>query len=332
MAIDIFNIKPSVISRDLRGKYVLLYGKAKSGKTTAACAFPHALLCAFEKGYNAIGGVMAQDITKWSDFKLVLRQLEKPEAHDLYETIIIDTVSIAWDACEQFVCAQNSVQKITDIPWGGGYSACKKEFEGALRKITQMGYGVVLISHNAVRIEKNAAGEDVEIISPELPKRAAEICNGIVDIIGYIGNEYVDGQVQRWLYTRETPTLFAGSRFKYLPPKIKFGYDELVAAIAEAIEKSEKLDGATVVDKAETTVAEKLDYNAIRAEAEKLWTALVLKDPENPNEDNAKRIMKRIEMVFGKATKLSEITEDQVDLYNLVLLDMRDLAKEQGLV
>lgn len=29
--IDIFNIKPSVISRDLKGKYVLLYGKAKSG-------------------------------------------------------------------------------------------------------------------------------------------------------------------------------------------------------------------------------------------------------------------------------------------------------------
>lgn len=29
MAIDILNIKPTVISRDLRGKYVLLYGKAK---------------------------------------------------------------------------------------------------------------------------------------------------------------------------------------------------------------------------------------------------------------------------------------------------------------
>lgn len=64
MAIDILKIEPSVISRDLRGKYVLLYGKAKSGKTTAATSFPKSLLCAFEKGYNAIGGVMAADITK----------------------------------------------------------------------------------------------------------------------------------------------------------------------------------------------------------------------------------------------------------------------------
>ena len=29
MAIDLLNIQPTVISRDLRGKYVLLYGKPK---------------------------------------------------------------------------------------------------------------------------------------------------------------------------------------------------------------------------------------------------------------------------------------------------------------
>lgn len=66
MGIDILSIQPSVISRDLRGKYVMLYGKAKSGKTTAATQFPNTLLCAFERGYNAIGGVKAVDITKWS--------------------------------------------------------------------------------------------------------------------------------------------------------------------------------------------------------------------------------------------------------------------------
>jgi hypothetical protein len=42
----------------------------------------------------------------------------------------------------------------------------------------------------------------------------------------------------------------------------------------------------------------------------------------------ARRIQKRIEMIFGRTIKLSEITEDQVDLFNLVLLDMRELAAE----
>lgn len=320
MAIDILSLTPTVISRDLKGKYVLLYGKAKSGKTTAAAQFPKALLCAFEKGYNAIGGIRAQDIVKWSDFKMVLRQLEKPEAHAAFETIIIDTISIAWDLCEQYICAQNSVQKISDIEWGGGYVACKKEFESTLRKITQLGYGVVLIAHNSTRIEKTADGSEVEIISPELPKRAAEICNGIVDIIGYIGNEYKDGENHRWLYTRETPTLFAGSRFKYLAPKIKFGYQELVDAISDAIQKSEQLDGAVVVDKQEKVIERTRSFEEISADAKDLWNQLVNIDP-----DNAKKILKKVEIIFGRPVRLSEINEDQCDLYELVVLDMKEM-------
>ena len=320
MGVDIFSLAPTVISRDLKGKYVLLYGKAKSGKTTAASQFPKALLCAFEKGYNAIGGIRAQDITKWADFKMVLRQLEKSEARDVYETVIIDTISIAWELCEQFICAQNSVQKIGDIEWGGGYTACKKEFESCLRKITQLGYGVVLIAHNSTRVEKTADGSEFEIISHELPKRAAEICNGIVDIIGYIGNEYKDGENYRWLYTRETPTLFAGSRFKYLAPKIKFGYKELVDAIGDAIEKAEQLDGAVVVDKQNEKIERKSSFEELSAEAKDLWNTLVGLDA-----DNAKKILKKVEMIFGRPMRLSEINEDQCDLYELVVLDMKEM-------
>ena len=325
MAVDIFNIKPSVISRDLKGKYVLIYGKEKSGKTTAAASFPKALLCAFERGYNGLGGVMAQDINSWSDFKAVLRQLEKPEAKELYSTIVVDTVSIAWDQCEQFICRQNGVQKIGDIPWGGGYSAAKKEFENSLRKITMLGYGVVLIAHNASRIEKNADGSEIEIIYPDLPKRAAEICNGIVDIIGYIGTEWEDGVAKRYLYTRETPTLFAGSRFKYMKAKIPFGYNELVDAITEAIERSEKEDGVKVVDSAAlTSTIEKLDFSEVRAKAAGLWQKLV-GEGDNAKPEVAAEILKKIEMTMGRRMKLSEFTEDQVELLQLVVDEMNDM-------
>lgn len=93
--IDILNIEPTVISRDLKGKYILLYGKPKVGKTTLASNFPNNLLVAFEKGYNAIDGIRAIDINKWADFKQVLRQLEKPEAKEMYDTVTIDTTTIA---------------------------------------------------------------------------------------------------------------------------------------------------------------------------------------------------------------------------------------------
>ena len=325
MALDILNIQPSVISRDLKGKFVCIYSLPKVGKTSMACQFPKNLLLGFEHGWNAIGGVKAIDVTKWADFKLILRQLEKPEAKAMYDTITIDTIGIAWDACEQYICAQNGVQKISDIPWGGGYSACKKEFESCLRKITQLGYGLVIIAHVERRIEKRADDSEVEILGPAIPKRAYEIVNQLVDIIGYIDVTWdEEGNSERWLYTRKTPTVMAGSRFKYLAPKIKFGYQELVDAIAEAIEKSEKIDGAKVVDKQENIIEETLSFNEVRNEAMELWNKLIELDPEN-----SKIILKKVEMVFGRVMKLSEITEDQVDLFNLVVLDMRDLLKEQ---
>ena len=321
MAIDIFNIQPTTISRDLKGKFVCIYSLPKVGKTSMACQFPKNLLLAFEKGYNAIAGVKPIDVTKWSDLKLVLRQLEKPEARLLYDTVTIDTVGIAWEMCEQFVCAQNGVQKIADIPWGGGYSACKKEFESCLRKITQLGYGLVIIAHVDKRTEKRADDSEVEILGPAIPKRAYEIVNQLVDIIGYIDVTWdEEGNSERWLYTRKTPTVMAGSRFKYLAPKIKFGYQELVDAISDAIDQSEKLDGAKVVETSELIMEEALDYKKIRERASALWADLVERD-----EDNAAVILKKVEMIFGRQIKLSEITEDQVDLFNLAVLEMEDM-------
>ena len=40
---------------------------------------PKTLLLAFERGYNALPGVMAQDITSWGEMKQVMRELKKPE-------------------------------------------------------------------------------------------------------------------------------------------------------------------------------------------------------------------------------------------------------------
>lgn len=325
MAIDILNIQPSVIDATLKGKLCLLYGEPKVGKTTLACSFPKNLLLAFEKGYNAIGGVKAVDITKWSDVKLILKQLEKPEARAMYDTISIDTVAIAWTLCEQFICSQEGVQKITDIPWGQGYTRLTQEFESVLRKITMLGYGLILLTHVDTRRE-TIDGNEVEFYAPALNKRCYPICNRIVDLIAYIGTEWnEDGTSERYLYTRKTPRVVAGSRLKYLDPKIKLGYKDLADAFARAIKKSEMYDGATVVEGKVQETPEELDYDALRAEAFKLWTEIV-GTGDNANEEKAHRILKRVEMIFGRPMKLSEITEDQVDLMNLVVLDMREMA------
>ena len=281
---------------------------------------PDALVLAFEIGTNARPGAMIQKIDTWSTFKLVLRQLDKPEAKAKFSTVCMDTVAIAYDLCEQFICAQNGVQKIGDIPYGGGYTALSKEFDSALRKITMMGYGLILTCHL-----KENADDDGKIIGykPDLNNRCLKIVNGLVDIIGVITQTWTEnGESQRWIQTRSTPTIVAGSRYKYLAPRIPFGYNEFLAALGAAIDKEQE-NGAIVTDAAPIDTTEKLDYKTIRAEAFELWKTLIEKDSENAN-----IILKKVEIIFGRPMKLSEITEDQVDLFNLVILDMREMLND----
>ncbi|MBQ2177135.1 MAG: ATP-binding protein [Alphaproteobacteria bacterium] len=317
MGIDLLNLKPSVISKDLREKYLLLAGAPKIGKTEFCSLAPDALILAFEMGTNARPGVLVQPIEKWTDFKLALRQLEKPEAKEKFATICIDTVGIAYDLCEKFICQQAGVQKIGDIPYGGGYSALSKEFETSLRKITMLGYGLIMTCH--LKENTNSDG-DVIGYKPDLNNRCLKIVNGLVDIIGVITQSWNEkGESERWIQTRATPTITAGSRFRYLEPKIRFGYQEFVDALARAIEAEEK-HGAVVVETTEKNTEEKVDFNSLRKEAQELWTELVGKD-----EENAVIILKKIEIIMGRKMKLSEFTEDQADLMALVVAEMREM-------
>ena len=176
MGIDILSLQPNVISRDLRGKYLLLAGAPKIGKTAFCCQSDKALILATEAGTNAQGGAMVQPITKYSDYKLVLRQLEKPEAKEKFSTICIDTVGILYDLCEQFICSQNNVSKLGDVSYGAAYSQLSKEFENGLRKITMMGYGLILTCHL-----KETYDEEGHFIGgkPDLNNRCLKIVNGL---------------------------------------------------------------------------------------------------------------------------------------------------------
>lgn len=319
--IDLLNLQPTVISRDLRSKYILIYGQPKVGKTSFAAQLPNNLIFSFEIGTNALSGIYALPITKWTDFKVAIKQLEKSEVREKFHTVTLDTVSVAYSLCEKYVCAQNGVQSIGDIPYGKGYMLTRIEFEETLRKISMMGLGIILIAHAARRVEKQSDDSEIEFFSPDLDKRCYSIVNQLVDIIGYIDVRFnEDGSTSRWLYTRRTPTVMAGSRWKYLDPKIPFGYQELVDAIGRAIERAEKDDGAIVVDERAVSVEKERSYDEIRNEAETLWGKLIEKNPEN-----ADKIMAVVEKVFGQRIKLSSITPNQKDLYELVVAEMRDL-------
>lgn len=320
--INLLELEPTEISRDLSNKYILLYSRPKVGKTSFAASIPNNLIFCFEKGVNFLSGIYAVDVPRWTDFKALLRQLRKPEMKEKYTTVTLDTISIAWSLCEQFICDQNQVKTIASIPWGRGYQEVVAEFSGALREISLLGYGMVLITHAKIKSVKVDDENTVEMVSPNIPERVQDIVNALVDIIGYIELSFdSEGNAVRTLITRETPHIVAGGRLKYIAPKIPFGYQELVNAINNAIDMQEKLDGDTITDTEKVQpVIKKRPFHETQEEAKQLWTGYVGDDVHK-----AEDIMLKVEQIFGKRIKLSEISEKQQDLFELLIDEMKSL-------
>lgn len=320
---NLLNLEPTSISRDLKGKFLLVYGEAKVGKTTFAAHFPKPLLFAFEHGYNAISGIHAIDIFSWSDFKRYARQLKDEAIKEKFSTIIIDTIGIAVDLCEKYILAQNGVDQLSDIAWGGGWAQYRKEFENTFRELSQLGYAIVFIAHSKVKPSgfKNSKGEEIDSYYPDVNKTGFNAVNRLVDIIGYLSVEFqADGSSKRWLYSRQTPYIFAGTRYRYMAPKIPFGYNELVDAISDAIEK-EQQEGAQVVDSMAPIIIPR-PFGEAQAEAKELWTKLT----SNNNEANTLIIQESIMRIFGQRLKLSQVTENQLELLELVIDDMKKMV------
>ena len=308
--------------------------KLKVGKTTFASEIPGHLILSFEPGTNALVGKMIQPISKWTEFKQVLGQLKNPKLQEKFDVICIDTADKAWEACEKFICQQNDVSSIGEIAWGAGYAQCKKEFSSAFDDIASLGYGLCFISHSTEKTFKDEKGEDYVQLAPALPQRPYDIINKLVDIIGYIRvkKEPQTGDSIGKLYFRGDDNFLAGSRFKYITESVllsknrEFYYKNVENAILDAIDKQVEASGTKATEdenhyfkpnKEEVTY----NYDDLMEEARNLWGSIVKNDSSK-----AKEILDMVEKVFGKRMKISEVTENQVELLAILVEDMKQLS------
>lgn len=302
----------------------------KVGKTSFAAQLKKNLFLATEIGYNAIDGITAVPIMKWPDIKMAVKQLKDPKAHEYYDTVTIDTISIAADLCEKFVCAREGVSRINEVPYGQGWKMVAKELQDTLREITMLGFGLILICHSKEKATNimDADGNAITSVEPDLSKNIYAVANSICDLIAYINVEFdANGNSQRWLYTRQTPTIFAGSRWKYLDEKIPFGYNELVDAIGRALEKQAKLDGATIVDNSQIQQVNTRPFTETMTEARKVWdNYLNNTTSEEEKEQHLRQMKDIIGKIFGNEDfKLSSAVMSQAELVELFIDEVKNL-------
>lgn len=340
--LNLLNIQPHQVSRDLRGYSVFFYGDPKSGKTTIATKFPRHLLLAFEKGYNAIPGAMAMPINSWAEFKKVLRQLKEPEVKEKFETVILDTVDIAYDYAEKYVCANAKradggfgVDAIGDIPFGKGYTMVAKEFDESLRNIVQMDYGLVLISHSVDKTFKDEQGQEFNQIVPTLGSKPRNIVSRLCDIIGYSRAIQEDnGTTSTKLFMRGTPRYVAGSRFKYTPDYINFTYNDLVKAISDAIDKQMEEDGSEYFTDERsnlyTDTTQELDFDELVDAFNGLIDILISKNDKETFESYWQpRIVQITDKYLGKGQKVNQCSREQVEALDLIVTELKELIESK---
>lgn len=321
MAINLLGLTPNKVSRDLSGYITYIYGPGGAGKTTFGVQAPGALLLAFERGYNALPGVLAQDITTWGQMKEVLRELKKPEVKATFKTIIVDTVDIASVLCEKYICSQLGIENIGDGGWStNGWAKVKREWEQTFRAITMDGYAVVFISHAKDKTFKPKNGNEYNQIVPSCSTAYNEIIKNMADIMGYIS---VDGNERKLVLRSPDGSVDCKCRFKHIAPVIEFSYQSLVNALNDAIDKEAAETNNKFVTNERVSVAAPVeyDYEALMTEF-----STIAGDLMNKNQTKyGPLITQIIDRILGRGKKISDTTPDQAEFVYLILQEVKEI-------
>lgn len=320
MGIDIFSIEEHKVSRDLSGYMTYIYAPGGFGKTTLASEMPKPLLLACERGYNALAGVKAQDITSWSEIRQVIKQLADPRAKDLYSTIVVDTVDKASQLCEKYMCGKLGVENIGDGGWSvNGWAKVKREWETTFNTLAMMGYAIVFISHDKDKTFTRKDGTSYNQIVPSCSNAYNEIIRDMVDLQAYGLIE--DGQ--RYLVFRSPDdSIQCKSRFKHMAARVPLGYQELVNALNDAIDQEDSQ--YVTEEKNEIKVPEALDF----VELVNKFNAMVNKLQEVAGAafgtNWAPRIVAITDKWLGNGKRVADLTPSQVEQLAMVVEELEE--------
>ena len=332
--LDLKNLKKHTISKSLRSKSMLIFGEPKIGKTTFAAGADKVLFFNFENGTEFLPlDVDPVPIQKWSELKSYIKQLRDPEIQQMYSTICIDTVTIAAQLCERYVCLQNNVEHIKDIPYGAGYSMPATEFFNVFHEISMLGYGIIFLAHTKTQYSEylDEKGEKIQQVTADVDKRIFSVLNGMCDIIAYAEKQYdpISKTMTRVLYTdADAPNMVTGGRCaQFFPKVIPLNYKIFEQELEKAVAKIAQASNSELSDNS-VTREEKRSFDEVINEARNFWVNYIERASTDDEKERRLSILQDIvQRIFGKPIKLSSVVPSQQELLELVVQEFNNLNK-----
>jgi hypothetical protein len=239
---DAFNYKYVIAGRPKAGKTSLVHGIVKEKYDGDLSKL---LLIAFEKGYNALDGIYAEDINDWDDFQELVDDLVVEKDEIPFKILAFDTVDVMSKLATDYIIRTQSRKDgkrytaINDLAYGKGYELLEREIGEQITKLDKAGFTLIFITHDKDKQFETREGLKYDKTTLSLSGRVRDLILNMVDFIVFVelGKELEKGQMvdKRYIYFRGDSGLEAGSRFKSVPNRIEYSYQGFIDTVEGAI-------------------------------------------------------------------------------------------------
>ena len=340
--LDLLKPEISKVVDGVVGKKILIYGMAGTGKTRNAVQAPKPLVLCFENGLGAIDGVPHFTIKKWSDFRDIVRQLtssqNEEQIHQMYETIIIDSIDGIELLAQAYVCGVYGAPSISKGNEGYGlWKEYAQEVQKQLNALDTSGFTLIFLDHSGTRDFYDPTGAKYTKIYPAGDKRSVDPIINMCDIVGFAQfDQQIDGKpsVLSSLYVRGNSAFEAKTRFDYMPSVIpNWDYTKLTASLNSAIRENEKKTGSKAISASEAKaeadaekILEEASYLSVEEEIKRVGNMLIRMKKKTGSLDEYQNILKN--KVGNPDFKCNKATEEQREALDLVYNELLKLGYE----
>lgn len=158
----------------------------------------------------------------WEKFKNVIDELAKKQ--NGFETIVVDLLEDTYEYCRLYEYEKLGISHESDSGYGKGYDIITTEFLSTLKKLLNLDYNIVLLSHEDIsRDITKKTGDKITAIKPNIKEKLANKIAGMVDIVARV---VVDGD-NRTLNFKSDEVIFGGGRLNVKETSVPLDWNEI---------------------------------------------------------------------------------------------------------
>ena len=176
-------------------KFLVYFGKPKSGKTTIASQLENNLIIDLENGtdYLSALSVKANSVQELSEVALAIDNANKQTGKFVYEYITIDNgtkledlvLPLALQLYQNTPQGKNFNDDVRKLPNGGGYLYTREAFFKVIDMFRKLAPTLILICHTKDTMI-NKEGKELSEMSIDLSGKTSRLVAADADAIGYV--------------------------------------------------------------------------------------------------------------------------------------------------